>query len=47
MPYRRRGSQVQVKRPSGWKKLKTHKTVKKAAAHLRALNINVSHKKVR
>lgn len=47
MPYRRRGNEVQVQSTAGWKKLKTHKTVKKATAHLRALNMNVSHKKPR
>ena len=43
MPYRLSGKTVQVKRASGWKKLKTHPTVKAAMQHLYALRANVKH----
>ena len=33
-----------MKKGSQWVTLKTHPTVKKAEAHLMALNINVKHK---
>lgn len=44
MPYRlnpKDRREVQVKRPSGWVKLKLHPTVDKARKHLAALKINV------
>ena len=47
MPFRlnpKNKKQVQVKRGVRWVRLKTHPSLKKARAHLTALNINVRHK---
>jgi len=43
MPYRVKGSTVQVKRGTRWVVLKRHPSAAKAQAHLRALNANVPH----
>lgn len=43
MPYRARGSTVQVKRGSRWVLFKKHPSPAKAKAHAAALNINVHH----
>jgi len=45
MPYKRRGRTVYVKRGDRWLKLKTHSTVAKAMAHLKALYANVEEAK--
>jgi len=41
MPYRRRGTKVEVQRGSAWHTLKNHTSVAKAIRHLKALKINV------
>lgn len=41
MPYRLKGTEVQVKRGKRWKTVKKHKTARAAKAHLAALKINV------
>jgi hypothetical protein len=41
MPYRLKGKSVQVERSNGiWRTIKTHKTLKMAQKHLKALRIN-------
>ena len=41
MPYRRRGTRVEVQRSGTWRTLKNHASVAKATRHLKALKINV------
>jgi hypothetical protein len=43
MPYRLRGKRIEVKRPQGWRTLKTHRTLQAAKRHLKALKANVKH----
>jgi len=43
MPYRIRGTTVQVKKNGIWKALKEHLTRSAALAHLKALLSNVKH----
>ena len=45
MPYKIKGRTVLVKKGKKWRVLKKHPTKAKAIAHLRALEINVEHRK--
>ena len=47
MPYRVRGTVVQVQRSGRWRMLKKHRSHAKAMAHMRALKANVKHGKKR
>lgn len=47
MPYKQSGEWVLVKKGGRWVRLKHHDSPGQAAAHARALNANVTHKKRR